>query len=457
MSSKNTKEEQTQDIKIIPCIVDTKDFIKRDKLIAFQKDLKKDNPDEIKQFVARLKEKPFSAPLLVWQWHDKILDGHQRIKALNLLHEEWFTLKDDLIPVVLISAETEDEAIEHVLEYNSKYSEISIPWLEDILSNFDIDTNNLAISELDNINIADIELDEWSEDEVPELNDTDEIYVKKWDIFQLWEHRLLCGDSTSPEDAKTLMDDNKIDFVFTDPPYNIWYDFNNNWMVQTGQRTARFWEIKNDKMSDEQFFEFIQKAFSIVNEYLNPWWAYYISSLRDCTIVFNQVLETFEDMHIQSWLIWVKENFNISRLDYHPKHEIITYWWKKGKAHNWHSDRSQVDVLNFSREIWSSVHPTQKPICLIEYMMSNSSKKWDNILDLFWWSWATLITAEKIWRKCFIIELDEKYVQIIIKRYLEYSKGQRAVKCLNRDFDFKKIINSNNAETKTVNKKKNDA
>ena len=175
-----------------------------------------------------------------------------------------------------------------------------------------------------------------------------------------------------------------------------------------------------------------------MHEYLKAWSSYYISSLRDCTIVFNQVLETFDDFHIQSWLIWAKENFNISRLDYHPKHEIITYWWKKGKAHNWYSDRSQVDILNFSREIGSTVHPTQKPVCLLEYIMNNSSKKWDNVLDLFWGSWSLLITAEKLKRKAFIIELDEKYVQVIIRRYSQFTGWQinDQIKCLNRKLDL---------------------
>lgn len=211
--------------------------------------------------------------------------------------------------------------------------------------------------------------------------------------------------------------------VFTDPPYNIDYDFSNNGMVATGQRTARFDKIKNDKMSDEKFDQFIKDVFKNILLNLKEGGSYYISASRESTLTFNLMLKEL-DFHIQSWLIWVKENFNISRLDYHPRHEVITYGWKKGKAHNWCSDRSQTDVLEISREkAGTAVHPTQKPVALLEYLINNSSKAGNLILDFFCGSGSTLITCEKTKRICYGMELDEKYCDVIVKRYIQFCEA----------------------------------
>jgi len=236
----------------------------------------------------------------------------------------------------------------------------------------------------------------------------------------------MCGDSTVVTDVDKLMDGKKADMVFTDPPYNMDYDFSNNGMVETGQRTARFGKIKNDKMSNDDFDTFVMDVFTNLFSKLKEGGSYYITARRESTLLFNKMLNQ-QDLHVQSWLIWVKENFNISRFDYHPMHEVVTYGWKKGKAHSWYGDRSQTDVLNISREkAGEAVHPTQKPVALIEYLLSNSSKKGHSILDLFGGSGSTLIACEKTKRKCFMMELDEKYCDVIIQRYQEFT-GKSAI------------------------------
>jgi DNA modification methylase len=214
-----------------------------------------------------------------------------------------------------------------------------------------------------------------------------------------------------------------VDMVFTDPPYNIDYDFSQNGMVQTGQRKARFGKIKNDKMSDESFDRFIADAFANILLKLKDGGSYYISAGRESTLTFNRILKEL-GFHIQSWLIWIKEHFNISRLDYHPKHEVITYGWKQGAAHNWFTDRSQVDVLPIDREkAGTAVHPTQKPIALLVYLIKNSSKKNQSVLDLFAGSGSTLIACEQTGRINYSIELDESYCQVIIERYINFKKN----------------------------------
>jgi len=130
-------------------------------------------------------------------------------------------------------------------------------------------------------------------------------------------------------------------------------------------------------------------------------------------------------------LIWKKENFNISRLSYHPKHEVITYGWKKGAAHQWNNDRSQTDVLEFSRNK-NAVHPTQKPIELLSYLIMNSSKQNEFILDLFLGSGSTLIACEQTNRNCYGQELDEKYCDVIVRRYINYMTKEK------KDFKIKR-------------------
>ena len=270
------------------------------------------------------------------------------------------------------------------------------------------------------------------------------IKCNDWNIYEVkndeikYSHKLMCWDSTNQDEVEKLMNWEKADMVFTDPPYNIAYDFNNNWMVQSWQRTAKFWEIKNDNMSEDKFDKFITDVFSNLMNTLKDWCSYYITAWRESTITFNHILDKLW-FHIQSWLIWVKENFNISRLDHHPKHEIITYWWKKWAKHRWFNNRSQTDVLEFKREVSKNVHPTQKPVELLEYLINNSSQKNEVILDLFWWSWSTLIASEKTNRKSRIMEIDEKYIQIILKRYNDYTNWKN-IKCLNRKLDLKLIF-----------------
>ncbi len=259
------------------------------------------------------------------------------------------------------------------------------------------------------------------EDAVPEV--PIEPITKLGDIWLLGNHRLMCGDSTSIDAVGKLMGGGKADMVFTDPPYNLNYDFNNNGMVQSGQRTARFGKIQNDAMSDTDFDDFIHKAFTCILDNLRKGGSYYISGGRESTQIFNRILRNLK-FHIQSWLVWKKENFNISRLDYHPKHEIITYGWKEGAAHRWFNDRSQTDILEYSREIGSSVHPTQKPIVLLEYLIKNSSLADETILDLFGGSGSTLIACEKTGRINRSMELDPKYCDVIIKRWQEYTSKE---------------------------------
>jgi DNA modification methylase len=377
--------------------------------------------EELNKLIKSIKQFGFVDPALVRKQDNMIVGGHQRIKAAQELG-----LKE--IPVVYLDITENDAKL-----LNVALNKISGDWDEDKLTEllaelkFFDDVDELLTGfdedELDQL-IADLEEPKeglTDDDAVPEEVET---ICKEGQLWQLGDHRLLCGDATNEKNVDLLMDGNKADMVFTDPPYNMDYDFNDNGMVQTGQREARFGKIKNDNMSVKEFDNFVNKTFLNIHKNINGGSSYYISGRRESTISFNNALDNL-DFHIQSWLVWKKENFNISRFDYHPKSEILTYGWKKGSKHNWYGDRSQTDVLEFSREIGASVHPTQKPIELIEYCLKNSSKKGNVILDLFLGSGSTLIACEKTNRKCYGMELDHHYCDVIIKRWEDYT-GQKA-------------------------------
>lgn len=394
-------------------------------LIPYVNNSKEHPENQISQIAASIKEFGFNVPILV-DSENSVIAGNGRLLAAQ-------KLKLKKVPCIQIDhlSETQKKAFviaDNKLNLNTGFNaELLDLELKNILENepdFDLNAIGFDASEIDSLLAGEDEIVEGKidDDEIPKV---EESICQLGQVWKLGDHRLMCGDSTKKEDVDALMNGEKADMVFTDPPYNIAYDFNNNGMVQTGQRTARFKGIKNDNMSDDDFDKFVKNVFERLHENMKEGSSYYISAGRESTQVFNRILKDL-DFHIQSWLIWKKENFNISRLDYHPKHEIITYGWKKGSAHNWYSDRSQTDVLEFKREIGSSVHPTQKPVCLLEYLINNSSKKNEFILDLFGGSGSTLITCEKINRKCYSMELDPHYCDVIIKRWEEFT-GKKAV------------------------------
>lgn len=271
--------------------------------------------------------------------------------------------------------------------------------------------------------------------------------TKQGDVWQLGEHRLLCGDSTNTKDLKLLMAGKQADLLLTDPPYNI--------NVSNSQGMT----IKNDNMSNIQFYEFLKAAFNNANENLKEGGAFYIWHADNESLNFRQASE-YVGWKIRQCLIWVKNGFTLGRQDYQWKHEPCLYGWKDGEAHYFVNDRTQstviedkLDVNKLKKEemkdlikellkekeeaattviyedkpLINTVHPTMKPIKLIAKLISNSSRKNEIVLDIFGGSGSTLIACEQLNRKCYTIELDPKYCDVIIKRWEELT-GNTAVK-----------------------------
>ena len=255
------------------------------------------------------------------------------------------------------------------------------------------------------------------EDAVPE---DVEPKVKLGELWQLGNHRLLCGDATSESDIATLMDNQKADMVFTDPPYNINYE---------GGSKIRD-KIKNDQI--EEYYEFLLLVFKNYRLFMKTGASIYICHADTERI---NVTKSFQDanFHFSSVIIWAKDNATFGRQDYFWKHEPILYGWSTNGSHSWFGPNNEDTIWNIKRPSRSLEHPTMKPIELINRAIKNSSKSEDIIMDVFLGSGSTLIACEKTNRNCYGLELDPKYCDVIIKRWEDFT-GQTA-KLLERGTD----------------------
>ncbi len=249
------------------------------------------------------------------------------------------------------------------------------------------------------------------DDFVPDPKKTN---IKLGDIFELGDHRLMCGDATLKNDVDKLMNGQLADMVHTDPPYNIAY---------SGGSKKRE-NIANDDLKD--FNGFLFNAYSQYARVLKKGGCIYV--WHASTETHNFISEFIKSGFLfKSYIIWNKDNSTFGRSDYHWKHEPAIYGWKDGGAHKWHGDRKQTTVWDVKRPSRSDDHPTMKPIDLCDIAIKNSSKKGQLILDFFCGSGSTLISCEKNERKCYAMELSPNYCQVIIDRWEAYT-GRKAVK-----------------------------
>jgi DNA modification methylase len=230
-------------------------------------------------------------------------------------------------------------------------------------------------------------------------------------------HRVMCGDSTNATIISALMGGEQVDLIITDPPYNVSYSGGAN---SSEERT-----IQNDDMGDQEFRTFLGSAFSAAHDVMRPGAAFYVWHADSEGYNFRGALRD-ADLEVRQCLIWAKQSLVLGRQDYQWKHEPCLYGWKAGAAHSWYSDRTQTTVMEFNRPTKSELHPTMKPIDLLEYQIGNSSEEGQLVLDLFLGSGSTLIASERLGRRCNGIELEPKYVDVIVKRWQDFT-GQLAI------------------------------
>jgi len=331
-----------------------------------------------------------------------ILSGNQRKRALVDLGIPTVNV---LVPSRPLTKEERDKV---VLESNRN----------DGIWDFDILGNEFELDTLIDVGFDPKELGlggpDPKDDAVPEAQE--ETIAKRGDIYFLGKHRVMCGDSTSPEDMQMLMAGTHADMLLTDPPYNVDY---------TG-KTKDALKIDNDSMEDSEYQSFLVAALSNAKEQMKPGAVFYIWHADSEGFNVRSALNAIS-LQVRQCLIWAKNSMVMGRQDYHWKHEPCLYGWKDGAAHLWNADRSQVTILNFDRPTTSKEHPTMKPVELLAYQIGNNTKGEDIVLDPFLGSGSTLIAAQKLGRVCYGMELDPRFVDVIVKRWEEYT-GEKAVK-----------------------------
>lgn len=271
----------------------------------------------------------------------------------------------------------------------------------------DFDMSDFGFDELE----AEIEAEEIVEDEVPEHIET---RCKLGDIWQLGNHRLMCGDSTSVDDVKRLMNGQMANLLVTDPPYNVDYEGG------TGLK------IQNDNMEDVQFKQFLTDAFSAADSVMAAGAAFYIWHADSEGYNFRGACHNV-GWQVRQCLIWNKNSLVLGRQDYQWKHEPCLYGWKGGASHLWAGDRKQTTVIDFDKPSRNAEHPTMKPVGLFDYQIKNNTNKNDIVLDLFAGSGTTVIACEQNGRVANVMELDPHYCDVVIQRWEDFT-GKQAIK-----------------------------
>lgn len=374
------------------------------------------NDKAVDEVAKSIEQCSYVAPIVVDENH-VILAGHTRWKALKKLGrtECECIVKDGL---------TEEQKKKYRL-LDNKTNE---------LADWDFD---LLADELEGLDFGDLQLD-WGvvrkEPEVVEDNYDPVIpedpKSKLGQVYQLGRHRLMCGDSTNPDDVSKLMDGKLADMLLTDPPYNVNYE-----------GTAG--KIKNDNMEDSEFREFLRLAFFAAKSVMKPGAAFHIWHADSEGYNFRGACRDV-GLTVRQCLIWVKNSLVLGRQDFQwqhepclygenpiddeelDQHEPALYGWKDGASHRWFKNRKQTTILQFDKPTASKEHPTMKPILLFNYEMQCNTQKGDIVLDLFGGSGTTIMAAEQNDRVAMVMEYDPKYVDVIIDRWERFT-GQKVV------------------------------
>lgn len=326
---------------------------------------------------------------------------------------------DGTVPVLDASGWTDAQFRAFVIADN-KLAELA-GWDEELLRlelgelqglGFDLDVIGFDAVELSSLLEPEPKTGLTDEDAAPELQATP--VSQPGDVWRLGPHRLMCGDSLSLDHVARLMDGHKADLIVTDPPYNVAY--------QGG--TADKLTIQNDSMSGEAFYRFLLDAYTAMFASAKDGAGIYVFHADSEGTNFRKAL-TDAGFKLAQCCVWVKQSLVLGRQDYHWQHEPVLYGWKPTGAHRWYSDRKQSTVWNFDRPSRNDVHPTMKPVALIEYPITNSSRGGDLVLDLFGGSGSTLIACEKNGRHARLMELDPRYCDVIVRRWQDFT-GQQA-------------------------------
>lgn len=372
-------------------------------------------PAEYEKLKTSIQEFGYVDPLIINTTNNHVIGGNQRLEVLKELGFK----KIKVIPLKI-----EDPNKEKAL--NIALNKISGDWdyqkLESVFNDLELEGFNVTLTGFDEIEIKEIttklqDIKEVAEDDFNPDEEKIKTICQTGDLWQLGEHRLLCGDSTNPKNVEKLMNGHKADMVFTDPPYNIDYGKSKkhpNWKIR---------EIKNDSMPRDKWIQFNTKIIKILKKYCKG--DMYIWGASGPDGMIQRLLITEHRGHWSATIIWKKDQLVLSPSKYQRIYEPCFYGWFHKSSYT--GDRTQLELWEYPRPKKSIEHPTMKPIPLCAQGIINSSQINDIILDLFGGSGSTLIACEQLKRKCRMIELDPHYCDTIIQRWEKFT-GQKAQK-----------------------------
>ena len=373
------------------------------------------NEEAIPYVMESIKQFGFKNPVILDK-DNVIVAGHTRIESAK-------RLGITEIPCIYADDLT-DEQIKAFRLADNKVAEIA-EWDIDLLDTELDDILNIDMSDFGfDLDLEDEEEKEIIEDEVPEV--PEEPKAKLGDIYQLGNHRLMCGDSTKEEDVNKLVGEQKMDLLITDPPYNVEIVGGNHSESPAERKKKGNMTIKNDKMDNDSFHKFLFNVFTNAYNVLKDGASFYCWYASREVVNFQTSIEE-SGFTVKQELIWNKNSLVMGRQDYQWKHEPCLYGWKETNSHVWYGDRKQTTVIDWDRPTKADLHPTMKPVGLFDYQIKNSSKAGDNILDLFGGSGTTIMACEQNNRNAYVMEFDPKYVDVIIERWENFT-GQKAVK-----------------------------
>ena len=371
-----------------------------------------------------IQEFGYVEPIIV-NYDMTVIGGHQR---LTVLRDLGYTEAQ----CVVLHIEDENK----VKALNIALNKITGAWNEQLLADLLVDLQSVdfnmdltgfeapeieqLFSKVHNKKIKEDDFDVDAELQKPPVS-------KLGDLWLLGKHRVLCGDSTLPDTYTTLMEGVRANMVLTDPPYNV------NVEESAGS-------IKNDNMPDEDFYKFLFAAFVNMEQSMASDASIYVFHADSKGLIFRRA---FEDagFYLSGCCIWKKNTLVLGRSPYQWQHEPCLFGWKKGGKHQWYSDRKQTTIWEYDRPRASKDHPTMKPIALMAYPIQNSTMSNCIVLDPFLGSGSTLLACKQTGRICYGVELDPKFVDVIVKRYLE-AGGDPSEVLLHRDhavYSYKEV------------------
>ena len=375
------------------------------KLVPYVNNARTHAPEQIAKLRSSLREFGFVNPVIIDQDFG-IIAGHGRVTAAK---EEGI----EEVPCVFVDYLTEAQKKAYILADNRFAQDAG--WDEELLR---IEIESLQGADFD-VSLTGFDPDEladlFADDSDSDVKDDDfdlsaalekAAFVKKGDIWTVGRHRLMCGDATSADDVVALMDGKRANLVVTDPPYGVSF------------KSSDGLTIENDSMKGDEFYQFLLAAFQNVVANLEKGGAAYVSHADTEGLNFRRA---FQDagFHLAGCCIWVKNSLVLGRSDYQWQHESVLYGFLQNGKHPWYSDRKQTTIWNYDKPKRNKNHPTSKPLDLLGYPICNSSQENGIVIDTFGGSGSTLMACEQSGRICYMLELDEKYASVILRRYVE--------------------------------------